>query len=248
MGGRVGVAGRAGGVEQLLAADGCGGQADYAPPGADGGARAHGGRTGGGCGGQQVIELLIASLPDWTRLHEWTDGSQILPHMIAVAELGIQLDWETERLALLCNWTGYYLDHLGAYAEARPFYERALAIRETQLGPDHPSTATSLNNLGELHRAMGAYAEARPFYERALAIKETQLGPDHPDTATSLNDLAGLFKAIGEYEKALPMRERVLEIYENKPGKEHPWTATSLNNLGALLESMGAYSGGTAVL
>ena len=29
-----------------------------------------------------------------------------------------------------------------------------------QLGPEHPATATSLNNLAELYRAQGRYGEA----------------------------------------------------------------------------------------
>ncbi|MGO9238871.1 MAG: tetratricopeptide repeat protein [Methylocella sp.] len=32
-------------------------------------------------------------------------------------------------------------------SEARPLHERALAIRETALGPEHPNTATSFDNL-----------------------------------------------------------------------------------------------------
>jgi tetratricopeptide (TPR) repeat protein len=70
-------------------------------------------------------------------------------------------------------------------------YERALAIWEKQLGPDHPDTATSLNNLAGLLQAQGDFGGARPLYERALAIREKQLGPDHPATAASLNNLAG---------------------------------------------------------
>ena len=68
----------------------------------------------------------------------------------------------------------------GAYAHAEPLFERALAIGEKALGPDHPDVATSLNNLAELYRAQGAYARAEPLYERALAIWEKALGPDHP--------------------------------------------------------------------
>jgi tetratricopeptide (TPR) repeat protein len=68
----------------------------------------------------------------------------------------------------------------GRYAEAQPLYERALAIYEEALGPDHPAVGTTLNNLAELYRAQGRYAEAQPLYERALAICEQALGPDHP--------------------------------------------------------------------
>ncbi|CAN0575198.1 unnamed protein product, partial [Laminaria digitata] len=40
----------------------------------------------------------------------------------------------------------------GNYAEAGPLYERSLAIKEKALGREHPSVATSLNNLAELFR------------------------------------------------------------------------------------------------
>jgi len=38
----------------------------------------------------------------------------------------------------------------GDLAGARPLFERTLAIREKALGPEHPNTATSLNNLAYL--------------------------------------------------------------------------------------------------
>ncbi len=44
------------------------------------------------------------------------------------------------------------------------------------LGQEHPDTATSLNNLAELYKAMGDYAKAEPLYRRALAIREKALG------------------------------------------------------------------------
>jgi hypothetical protein len=42
------------------------------------------------------------------------------------------------------------------------FFERALAISEKALGPEHPDTARSLNNLGLLLKAQGDVAAARP--------------------------------------------------------------------------------------
>ena len=76
----------------------------------------------------------------------------------------------------------------GRYAEAEPLYQRALAIREQALGPDHPDVALSLNNLAALYRAQGRYAEAEPLYQRALAIGEKTLGRDHPTFGTILKN------------------------------------------------------------
>ena len=65
---------------------------------------------------------------------------------------------------------GYYLYYQGRYEEAEPLYKRALEIRERVLGPDHPDTATSLNNLAILYDNQGRYEEAEPLYKRALEI------------------------------------------------------------------------------
>jgi hypothetical protein len=46
----------------------------------------------------------------------------------------------------------------GDLAGARPLVERALAIYERVLGPEHSSTATSLNNLAHLFQAQGDFA------------------------------------------------------------------------------------------
>ena len=142
---------------------------------------------------------------------------------------------ETQRLADLCNWTGYYLKFRGEYTAARPYYERALAINEKSLGPDHPDTATSLNNLGGLLRAMGDLAAARPYYERALAIREKSLGPDHPDTATSLNNLAWLNYYDGQIEEAVRQMRRVVDILE-RIIPNHQNTITARDSL-AYMES-----------
>jgi hypothetical protein len=43
----------------------------------------------------------------------------------------------------------------GRYADAEPLYKRFLAIKEKALGPDHSSTATSLNNRAWLYKDTG---------------------------------------------------------------------------------------------
>jgi tetratricopeptide (TPR) repeat protein len=128
---------------------------------------------------------------------------------------------------------------LAAYAAARPLFERALAIYEKALGPDHPYTATSLNNLASVLEAQGELAAARPLFERALAIDEKALGPDHTDTAKSLNNLAYVRQAQGDLAAARPLLERALAICEKALGPDHTDTARSLNNLAYVLRAQG---------
>lgn len=68
-------------------------------------------------------------------------------------------------LALLYN-------SMGAYEQARPLCERALAICEDVLGATHPDTASSLNNLALLYTSMIRPAEALDLMRRATAIRD----------------------------------------------------------------------------
>ncbi|HEY1939568.1 MAG TPA: tetratricopeptide repeat protein [Candidatus Angelobacter sp.] len=62
-------------------------------------------------------------------------------------------------------------------------------IRDKALGPEHPDTATCLNNLAVLYHEQGKYYEAEPLFRRALAIWEEARGPDHPNTVQVRNNL-----------------------------------------------------------
>ena len=53
----------------------------------------------------------------------------------------------------------------------------ALDAQQAVLGPQHPNTATSLNNLGMLLQDLNDLDGARPYLERALVICEQVLGP-----------------------------------------------------------------------
>ncbi len=100
-----------------------------------------------------------------------------------------------------------------------PLLQRALAIREKALGPEHPRVATGLNNLASLYRDQGRYDEAEPLHQRALAIFEKALGPDHPDVATTLENYAALLQEVGRDAEAEEMEARAEAIRANRAEK-----------------------------
>jgi Tetratricopeptide repeat len=55
-----------------------------------------------------------------------------------------------------------------------------LAIRERAVGPDHPDTATSTNNLAFFYQASGRPADALPLVQRLIANGRAQLGAAPP--------------------------------------------------------------------
>ena len=79
------------------------------------------------------------------------------------------------------------------------------------MGPDHASTADTLNNIGEVHRHKGNYDEALSLYDRALKIKEKALGPDHPSTLDTLYNMALLHKGQGDNVKAKEVLDKCLD-------------------------------------
>jgi tetratricopeptide (TPR) repeat protein len=101
----------------------------------------------------------------------WSGCERLLPQAHACAEL-------------INDWGLEFAD------TARLLNERALAIREKVLGPDHPDVAKSLDYLALLYACRGQYAQAESLYESSLAIREKTLGPEHPDAATSLENYA----------------------------------------------------------
>src|SRR5215475_1244144 len=109
---------------------------------------------------------------------------------------------------------GHKLLGAGKYEEAARYFEDALEIRESRLGPDHPDVSQAIYGLALIHYYKGEYSKAEPLYQRALAIREKSLGPDHPDVAAFLNNLAILYSNVGDYAKAEPLHQRALAIRE----------------------------------
>ena len=189
----------------------------------------------------RLVTVLAEHFPEVDHPN-WEACERLVPHIQACdAQLEHQSTAQVEAAALF-GQAGWYLLERARYEQAAPLLQRALVICEQQVGPDHPDTVTSLNNLASLYQAQGKYAEAEPLFQRALAFREQQLGPDHPDTATSLNNLASLYRKQGKYAEAEPLFQRALAICEQKLGPDHPYTAGSLNDLALLYQEQGKYA------
>ncbi len=80
---------------------------------------------------------------------------------------------------------------MGDFGRAIPLYEETLTDQLRVLGPNHPDTLVSKNNLAYAYESVGDFGRAIPLYEETLTDQLGVLGPDHPDTLTSKNNLAG---------------------------------------------------------
>jgi tetratricopeptide (TPR) repeat protein len=183
---------------------------------------------------ERVVAALDCVFPE-PEFRNWQRCERLLPHLLAVEPSAE----DSLDLSSLLNHGGWYLSDRGRYSEARPFLQRALAIREKALPSDHPDVAMSLNNLASLYNSQGRLWEAEPLFERSLGIRESSLGADHPDVALSLNNLAGLYHQLGRYQEAEPLYERSLATRENLLGADHPDVAISLRSVASLYKVQG---------
>ena len=168
-------------------------------------------------------ELLIDMNKGFTSVNRMKD--------ITESAIGAVSQKETIQMATLFHSLGYCLDNMGDYDKALEYYGKALEIRESKLGKDHPDTATTYNNIAMVYWDKGEYDNALKYLEKTLKISESKLGKDHPDTATIYNNIALVYNDKGDYDKALEYHGKALIIREAKLGKDHLETATTYNNI-----------------
>jgi len=143
-----------------------------------------------------------------------------------------------EAAGALWNNLGYHLQDIADLARARAAFQRALAILEKQLGPEHPQVAIGVNNLGSVLRDLGDLAGARAAHEQALAIDEQVYGPEHPDVARDVNNLGGVLRDLGDPAGARAALERALAIFEQYLPAGHPNIETVRRNLADVKSAM----------
>jgi tetratricopeptide (TPR) repeat protein len=140
----------------------------------------------------------------------------------------------------LRSWALYFQAVLGDGApQAISAGEAVAADSARLLGPDHPDTLASVNNLAIACQEAGRKAEAVRLHEQALAGRVRALGPEHPDTLASRNNLAIACQEVGRKAEAVRLHERALAGRERVLGPDHPDTLASRNNLATAYQQMG---------
>ncbi|KAH7146949.1 hypothetical protein B0J13DRAFT_473806 [Dactylonectria estremocensis] len=78
----------------------------------------------------------------------------------------------------------------GRWKEAEEIFVRAIGMRKTVLGGEHPDTLSSMNHLAITQKDQGRSRDALALMRNCVALQERVLGIDHPDAASSAAALA----------------------------------------------------------
>lgn len=120
----------------------------------------------------------------------------------------------------------------GKYAEALPFAEKAMRIRERELSANHPDLGGAYLNYGNVVGDLGDSAKCEEYYGRALAVWEKSLGKEHPLVGRVLMNWGVVYMHKGDYVEAEKYYLRALEIWDKTLEPNHPSIGNIVNNLG----------------
>jgi tetratricopeptide (TPR) repeat protein len=146
-------------------------------------------------------------------------------------------DFEFEEAAELLSQAGYLLTKTDRHQDANKFLERAVAIREKLLGPDHLDVAETLNHFANNLAEWGHNREALPYYVRSLQIRTQKQGKDHQDIAQVQNDFGIACFNLYDYDEAKKHYLEALRIWEK--GGDQNLIGTAMFNLAMIYQNQG---------
>lgn len=119
----------------------------------------------------------------------------------------------------------------GNFDDAHKFYNKALEIKENELGERYHDKAKMYNNIAAVFQDEENFDKAVEYYKKALNIIEDIFGKRHLDTARIYNNIGNVYQANQNYNKALEYYNKSLVVIEDILGKKHIETARSYNNI-----------------
>ena len=159
----------------------------------------------------------------------------------ASTDIDTGLNRDPELQAQLMFTMGAVYDNLGLYPRAQSLDQRAVDIRKSALGPDHPDTLRSVHNLADVLDEQGHYAEAGKLYRDTLAASTRVLGPEDRETLRLRIGLADVLIHTGHYAEAEKLNRETLDIDRRVLGPTHRDTLGTMNNLARDLQAEGRY-------
>jgi serine/threonine-protein kinase len=120
----------------------------------------------------------------------------------------------------------------GDYLRGLESVNRAIALKESFLGPDHPDVAISLDNAAVLLGELGRTSEAIAANERALRIHLRWYGEDSVATAMTLSNQGDIRLVADQKREAEIAYRRSLLIFEHQTSSDSVLRAYPLAGLG----------------
>lgn len=143
--------------------------------------------------------------------------------------------------ASISSTIGYTYLRMGYFQKARPLLVRSQNLREKELGPEHPDSLHSKNQLCELFRSVGDLDSAESTSLESIAMGERIFGVDHPLTLAARLNLAGVYRSQSRLKESEAIYRELLEVAPEVLGPEDRQTLLMISELGMLYQIQGRY-------
>lgn len=135
----------------------------------------------------------------------------------------------------------------GRYEEAIAGYQKAIALKRSEVGPDHLEYSTRLLNLSDALKGAGHLDEALQASDVGLAVMRRWLAPDHVDIAMVKSNRGDLLMALNRLEEAASAYREALAIFRARLKADDTRIGYPLAGLGMVLLEQG-HPGARAIL
>jgi serine/threonine protein kinase/tetratricopeptide (TPR) repeat protein len=190
-------------------------------------------------------DLLGSADPAWTRGRGMT-GRYILDAGARRVEGRFDNDPLVE--ASVRHTLGVMYRRLGLLKDSHKHLERALEVRLSRLGQDHPDALETTEALASLYEDQGQYTEAERLGRILLEAGPRVLGPEHCSTLGFMNTQAMLYYRAERSAEAEPLLARAFETLRRVFGPEDPDTLAVMTNLGTVRTQLGQTEAAEALL
>ena len=191
-----------------------------------------------------AVGLVASNVPLKSDAEFWKKRKRVMAHglrvnrwIVGAGREGREGDVKASIRPGSLHSLGYLLEEEDRQRAAQ-MYQRALAGKEKAWGPQHTSTLTTVNNLGNLYKVLGRLEEAEQMYQRALAGYAKAIHPDNLLTCVpALNNMwafASLRQSQGRIEDARHWYSHALLGYEKTFGERSDKCQALRDNLAAL--------------
>jgi serine/threonine-protein kinase len=141
--------------------------------------------------------------------------------------------------AQMLDVIGRIQSEIGAYNEARPVLEQALALRLKRLGERHPDVATSQVSLGQLYNSLQMDRQAIVLFGSALVTRRALFGEMDVRTTDVMYQLATSLHMSGDYRGARPLLDEWMRAVARQPAQVSPIRAERLADLASIMQMIG---------
>jgi len=199
-------------------------------------------------GAQQAIELLQAQAELARQLPDSLAVGHVIQQGLAAAYYAqgdIEAAMQASQLALDGMLHVYGERHpetilsMSSYAtllalqdrneQAAPWFERAQAAVEQNLGPDHPQSLNVASEYAAFLRDAGRLDESLQRFADLLERLQRLEGPNAPQTLMTIYQYTGALQRAGRFAEALPLTERLLQQAPGVLGSGNPFTLLAPN-------------------